>query len=285
MRQLHYVHHRTNFLFHDAAVLARSVRSAAPHDGSSSRREATESSPRGDGFAAFMRAHNGRVRRAADPADARRQLSAEWLQLTVGERREWRRRDAQHGSASAGSRHGSTPPRSARRLSPRHSSRPKHVRCAFLFYFTAAPPPDLAERCFGFSHDGIGQSARRSATEEPQTPASATSSATTTPVAAPAVWNGRGSHLTPRGDGDNALKEGDLEQSMMAAATAAKVKRGKQRPKSAAVLANTRDWSAHTSPPGLPATQWLNLLLWWQERGRCPCASRTGLRLRREHAH
>ena len=161
------------------------------------------------------------------------------------------------------------------------------TRALRSFFLFSSALQTRAERCFGFSHGGIGQSARRSATEEPQTPASsATSSATTTPAAAPAVWNGRGSHLTPRGDGDNALKEGDLEQSMMAAATAAKVKRGKQRPKSAAVLANTRDWSAQTSLPGLPATYVVaELLLWWQERGRCPRASCTGLRLRREHAH
>lgn len=84
-----------------------------------------------------MRAQRGRISAATDPADARRQLSAEWLKLTVSERREWRRRDAEHqGRSGTGRRSlestassraaGTTPPRATRRKSP--SSRSKHVR-------------------------------------------------------------------------------------------------------------------------------------------------------------
>ena len=87
-----------------------------------------------------MRSQSGRIGAAADPADTRRQLSAEWLQLTVSERREWRRRDASHHARSEADRHslgspgsaraaGSTPPRASRRKSPSTRSRSKHVRC------------------------------------------------------------------------------------------------------------------------------------------------------------
>ena len=129
---------------------------------------AESGTPRNDGFAAFMRAQRGRISAAADPADARRQLSAEWLKLTVAERREcapthcllfchsscihlrqrvlassrWRRRDADHqersdtgrqtlGSTTSSRTAGSTtPPRATRRNSP--SGRSKHVRMLSL---------------------------------------------------------------------------------------------------------------------------------------------------------
>ena len=105
--------------------------------GGRTRDTAESGTPRHDGFAAFMRAQSGRISAAADPADARRQLSAEWLKLTVSERREWRRRDADHrergkadgrslGSTTSSRTGSSTPPRATRRKSP--SSRSKHVR-------------------------------------------------------------------------------------------------------------------------------------------------------------
>lgn len=124
------------------ALTARCVRSARD-SGGSARDTAESGTARGDGFAAFMRSQHRRVDSASDPADARRQLSAEWLQLTVADRREWRRRDAaslheEAGRASLGSTGGgsfssragsSTPPRASRRKSPAtRSSRTKHVR-------------------------------------------------------------------------------------------------------------------------------------------------------------
>ena len=144
---------------------------------SSSRAHDTAESgtPRNDGFAAFMRAQRGRISAAADPADARRQFSAEWLKLTVAERREcapttqyslfacrsscirlrqralawsrWRRRDADRqersdtgrqtlGSTTSSRTAGSsTPPRASRRKSP--SGRSKHVRMLSL---SSLPP-------------------------------------------------------------------------------------------------------------------------------------------------
>ena len=121
----------------------RSRESSGGGGGSSSSRTrdtAESGTPRGDGFAAFMRSQSGRIGAAADPADTRRQLSAEWLQLTVSERREWRRRDASHHARSEADRQslgspgsaraaGSTPPRASRRKSPSTRSRSKHVRC------------------------------------------------------------------------------------------------------------------------------------------------------------
>ena len=120
----------------------RAVRSSRDRRGDSSTRtrdSAESGTPHNDGFAAFMRAQQGRINAAADAADARRQLSAEWLKLTVSERREWRRRDADYhqdrsdvGRRSLGSNTPSrtagstTPPRATRRKSP--STRSKHVR-------------------------------------------------------------------------------------------------------------------------------------------------------------
>jgi hypothetical protein len=106
------------------------------------RHQASAESHRADGFAAFARAQ----RSHSGTACTRRSLSAEWLQLTVRERREWRVWEQQQpqqqqrsavapmessrsGEAVSRLKSRGTPPR-ARRMGPRPHPPPQSGTCA-----------------------------------------------------------------------------------------------------------------------------------------------------------